>query len=739
MKMTLAHTDVPAVSLQYLLGRIHPWLHSIKESKCLCKYLAQVDESEASKLSSLLRKLSQDLLKVPTPPLSLIPIYKRDPSKVLEKLLETLGEERLKQHQVYISAQSTGTAQETYSTMLAMKDSLIENGLQECTFEVENIGRVKIVSALQRVINHVIIRTNGFPLGELGAQSSTVDGMAWIEKTTELLSKLPIDKNLEKQDDNVYLREVNGASLMLEIAENLESSEDVLLNKANLVKCDNTGSSSLDALELLKSYISLVEERAISLECEPRPFSYRLVDGGPDQKQSHLPTKITAAIEFRTEMNAHACIQRRAQRDSVANEAERGNSILGRAATVGSSISNSTFKTSEDCLKKFERDLEERSIKPEVTNLKKLAASLGEDFTAEMNMWYGANELANRWNGFPCFGQTIFAKTPLSFYQLPLSHLLEADIQAYSKASKKEKDKEERFDWIRLNLEWYDTHGYISPSGYYEERRACNNPTCCGKRMLPLACPQTPKPSIFKFMHYEESRQVHKILEEEGLNEKLAGLNLFPEISVDEDGYRRMDYFLPSKALETVFNQRHGLKEKEMQDFRKVFPCPNESLKDEMKKLLEKEKQREREKLPIPMSQQMSPDNLYCEKTPRLTETLREICNCSDLERPWRVTGVKYDLVSRIMEHAHDTPIIVDKEIQKLDRVCVEKELKNTHSLPTSGTLQDIKERLARARLKKWLPPKSPQAPQGSNCNDTGLTEDFILISSVINTMTDSS
>ena len=176
-----------------------------------------------------------------------------------------------------------------------------------------------------------------------------------------------------------------------------------------------------------------------------------------------------------------------------------------------------------------------------------------------------------------------------------------------------------------------------------------------------------------------------------------------------------------------------------MQDFRKVFPCPIESLKEEMKKHLEKEKQREREKLPIPLSQQMSPDDLYCEKTPRLTETLREICNCSDAECPWRVTGVKYDLVSRIMEHAHDTPVIVDKEVQKLDRVCVEKELKNVHSLPTSGTLQDIKERLARARLKKWLPPKSPKVLQGSNCNNTELTENFMLISSVINTITDSS
>lgn len=294
------------------------------------------------------------------------------------------------------------------------------------------------------------------------------------------------------------------------------------------------------------------------------------MDSGPDQKQSHLPTKIAAAIEFCMEMNAHACIQRRAERDSVANEAESGKSILGRAATVGSCISNSTFKTSEDCLNKFQRDLEERLIKPEeVTNLKKLAASLGEDFTAEMSMWYGAKELANRWNGFPCFGQTIWAKR---FYQPPLSHLLEADIQAYSKESKKEKDKEETFDWIHLNLEWYGTHGYISPSGYYEERRACNNQTCCGKRMLPLACPQTPTPSIFKFKHCEESRQVHKILEEGGLNEKLAGLNHFPKISVDEDRYRQMDCFLPSKVLETVVNQRHGLKEKEMQELGRCFP-----------------------------------------------------------------------------------------------------------------------------------------------------------------------
>lgn len=87
------------------------------------------------------------------------------------------------------------------------------------------------------MIDHAIIRTNGFPLEELGAENSAMDGLTWIEKTTELLRKLPNNENTEKQDENVYLREVNGASLMLEIAESLESSEDVLLNKANLDKC----------------------------------------------------------------------------------------------------------------------------------------------------------------------------------------------------------------------------------------------------------------------------------------------------------------------------------------------------------------------------------------------------------------------------------------------------------------------------------------------------------------------
>ena len=77
------------------------------------------------------------------------------------------------------------------------------------------------------------------------------------------------------------------------------------------------------------------------------------------------------------EMNAHACIQRKAEGDSVANEAERGNSLLGRAATIGSSITNNTFKNVDDCMKQLESDLEDRSVSAEVEKVKRIALSVG--------------------------------------------------------------------------------------------------------------------------------------------------------------------------------------------------------------------------------------------------------------------------------------------------------------------------------------------------------------------------
>lgn len=256
--------------------------------------------------------------------------------------------------------------------------------------------------------------------------------------------------------------------------------------------------------------------------------------------------------------------------------------------------------------------------------------------------------------------------------------------------------------------------------------------------MLPLGVPQTPKPSLTKLKHYEESRDVERILNGEEIEDTLASLNLFPEIPVDKHHYQQMDYFLPSKALDTVFTHKHGLTERDMADFQRVFPCPEESLKEEIRRHLERDKAKERKKLPSPLKCKVSSDQLHSERVPRLTETLRKICSCSDGSCPWRVTGVKYDLVSRIMEHSSNSLIVVGQEIAKMKRDCVEAELRNVHCLPTTGTIKDLKERLARAREKRWLPPRQTLDAQDVASVNEGLTEDFLLLSSVINTVTDS-
>ena len=173
----------------------------------------------------------------------------------------------------------------------------------------DNVGGVKIVNVLQRLIDHVVIRKTGFPFNELATSSVTISGLSWLRKATKLLNELTVGPDGKVEEGTVYLREMNGASLMLEIAEFLEVNEDNALSTATTIS-----SASLDVVELMEAYSRHVGERHIQLACEPRPFNYRLVDGGPDQRQSHLPTKIAAAIEFRMELSAHACIQRRAEK-----------------------------------------------------------------------------------------------------------------------------------------------------------------------------------------------------------------------------------------------------------------------------------------------------------------------------------------------------------------------------------------------------------------------------------------
>lgn len=234
---------------------------------------------------------------------------------------------------------------------------------------------------------------------------------------------------------------------------------------------------------------------------------------------------------------------------------------------------------------------------------------------------------------------------------------------------------------------------------------------------------------------------MEKLLDDESLATKITSLNLFTEIPVDEGRYQEMDFFLPSKALEVIFTNRHGFTEEDVRNFQVVFPCPSEGLQEEIRKLSEKEKAKERRKNPISLRDELSPDKLHKETVTRLTETLREICNCGEEGCPWRTTGVKYDLVSRIMEHSNECHIVVSKEIETMARRAVENELRDRHLLPTSRTIKDLKERLARAQQLKWLPPNVSKGKdsQDTTTSNAGLTEDLLLLSSVINTLTDSS
>ena len=145
MKMTFGHTDVPSVSLRYLLVQIRSWMQAVKEKEHLSKYVTNPDAIEALKLSSFVRSLSRQLFHVPTPPIPLIPLYSGNPSEVFQRVFHTLGEERLRRLEIAISDSAIGTAQEAYTIVLALKNTLLQNGLQDCSFEVENVGKVKIV------------------------------------------------------------------------------------------------------------------------------------------------------------------------------------------------------------------------------------------------------------------------------------------------------------------------------------------------------------------------------------------------------------------------------------------------------------------------------------------------------------------------------------------------------------------------------------------------------------------
>ena len=110
-----------------------------------------------------------------------------------------------------------------------------------------------------------------------------------MQNTALLLDEMSSELRLTGAEKPRYLRKMNGAALMLEIAGSLECGDDVVLDEE--AQSSTQDIQCFQVLEILPVCDPLVDEKEITLDCEPRPLNYRLVDGGPDQKQSHLPTK----------------------------------------------------------------------------------------------------------------------------------------------------------------------------------------------------------------------------------------------------------------------------------------------------------------------------------------------------------------------------------------------------------------------------------------------------------------
>lgn len=114
-----------------------------------------------------------------------------------------------------------------------------------------------------------------------------------------------------------------------------------------------------------------------------------------------MGTNLTNAIEFCLESSSHSCVQRRCETDSVANEAERANSLLGRSLSVGSAVDNEKFKTFSEAKNAFDDHCISIQINQDNMNdMLSIADKSGNDVKNDMNMWYGCNKVAESWNGF---------------------------------------------------------------------------------------------------------------------------------------------------------------------------------------------------------------------------------------------------------------------------------------------------------------------------------------------------
>lgn len=175
---------------------------------------------------------------------------------------------------------------------------------------------------------------------------------------------------------------MNKTSLILKNTKYLKSNKNIPLNTPT-----TTSSTSLNIIKLIKKYNQLTKTKQIQLTSKPQPFNYHLINKNPNQKQSHLPTKITTTIKFQIKLNTHTYIQKKTKKNNITNKTKKKNSILNQTTTINSSISNNTFKTNKKYLKKLKNNLQKKSINTnKITKITNITTSLKNKFITKINI-----------------------------------------------------------------------------------------------------------------------------------------------------------------------------------------------------------------------------------------------------------------------------------------------------------------------------------------------------------------
>ncbi|KAJ7375637.1 hypothetical protein OS493_039923 [Desmophyllum pertusum] len=302
------------------------------------------------------------------------------------------------------------------------------------------------------------------------------------------------------------------------------------------------------------------------------------------RKQQNLTkTKIASAIEFRMEASSHSCVLRRSENCSFDNEAERGNAVLSKKCSTGSTISATKFCSAEECFQ----------------------------YLAEVGM---AND---------------------------------------------------EIDQLR------ERHGQIYPSGYYEERVACEDQIVvyeeCPNSQIKRLTIETPKVSVDRPGHYADSQEMKKYEESNEHVQRaidITNSSFACDSPIDSTTFWQKDFFTPSKHVSEFFSIQdlEGKNDVKFQDFIRVFPTEISSIIQALRKSRGSAKT-----VPAETSVVSRQEDIYrrilLQVGCHVSHCLEEICRCSNSRCFYRIRGVKYDIVCRLYEHIHEHKVSVPPSI----------------------------------------------------------------------------